>query len=96
MTSVLSPEHFGRHKFEPTPWRLLILFVTLLFDPNWLPRFFWFLSESWMEQFDKDNVVEESPMQLLWILWEREMTGFNDASNSNPQQYETEKSPLLK
>ncbi|CAB9502177.1 Cyclopropane-fatty-acyl-phospholipid synthase [Seminavis robusta] len=70
MTSVLSPSHFGRHKHSMTIYRAVVLFLVVFLDPNWLPRFLWMNQEAWMDQFNPDK-LEDSPMQLLWIMWEK-------------------------
>ena len=38
ITSVMEPTHFGRHKFELTPWRVFYLVSWLATDPHWLHR----------------------------------------------------------
>ncbi|CAB9502306.1 cyclopropane-fatty-acyl-phospholipid synthase [Seminavis robusta] len=70
MTSVLCPNHFGRHKHTLTFYRAVALSLVVLLDPNWLQRFLWMNQEAWMDQFDAKK-LEDSPMQLLWIMWER-------------------------
>ncbi|CAB9517371.1 cyclopropane-fatty-acyl-phospholipid synthase [Seminavis robusta] len=70
MTSVLSPEHFGRHKMKLTFYRFVVVSLWIVFDPNWIQRYMWFNQEAWMDQFDPEK-LEDSPMQLLWIMWER-------------------------
>ena len=35
-------------------------------DPFWMQRFYWFLNESWMDQFDEGD-IEKSDMTLWWL-----------------------------
>lgn len=66
MTSKLNPTHFGRHRFNLTPARLLGAFFMTLLDPYWVHRGLWYTVEAWMEQFEPDNI--EQSMTILWWL----------------------------
>jgi len=71
MTSVLEPTHFGRHHFRLTPHRLLLILTLPLVDPFWWQRLVWFLSETWMFQFDVDD-IDRSDVILWWLMWQVE------------------------
>lgn len=69
MTSVLEPTHFGRHHFSYSLRRLLLILTLPLVDPFWWQRFAWFLSESWMFQFNAED-IDRSDVVLWWLMWQ--------------------------
>ncbi|MFT4623895.1 MAG: cyclopropane fatty-acyl-phospholipid synthase-like methyltransferase [Myxococcota bacterium] len=70
MTSRLEETHFGRHRFTFTVKRALLMAYLVLVDPFWLHRFIWLASESWMDQFDDDD-LENSDVVLYWLRFQR-------------------------
>ena len=66
MTSKLNPTHFGRHRFNFTPERLIAIIVSTVLDPYWVHRMLWYTVEAWMEQFEGDNINQS--MTILWWL----------------------------
>ena len=69
MTSVLEPTHFGRHHFRLNAHRLLLILTLPFVDPFWWQRLVWFLSETWMFQFDADD-IDRSDVILWWLMWQ--------------------------
>jgi cyclopropane fatty-acyl-phospholipid synthase-like methyltransferase len=69
MTSVLEPSHFGKHKFSLSANKIATLMVNAIFDPNWIQRLVWFSAETWMYQFNPDD-LSKSPMQMLWLSFD--------------------------
>ena len=70
MTSKLEPTHFGRHKFKWTSRRIGLFLWQIVSDPFWMQRFYWFLNESWMDQFDEVD-IEKSDMILWWLSFRK-------------------------
>lgn len=69
MTSVLNPTHFGRSKFKMTPLRLFGMSFGFVVDPYWSQRLLWFISESWMDQFDIEH-IDNSDVILFWLCFD--------------------------
>ncbi len=69
MTSVLEKTHFGRHKFNMTLERAVILLSFIVLDPFWLYRYIWFFTEDWMCQFDGQN-INNSDMINWWLTFQ--------------------------
>lgn len=80
MTSVLCPEHFGRHKLQWTPKVFLVFFWNCFADPCWIHKFIWMFSEVWMKQFD-GNDITNSMIKLHWLIFDAK-----DAACGPPQQ----------
>merc|ERR1711920_232077 len=75
MTSIISPEHFGRHSVPWTLRKVLIYLWMVISDPCWPARMVWLSSEAWMWQF-KPADIDNSIVNLLWLVF--------DAKEANP------------
>eukprot|EP01083_Nonionella_stella_P116726 347113_1 len=69
MTSVLNETHFGRHRFTLTLQRAGVMAASSLLDPYWFHRMLWFFQESWMFQFDP-NDIGNSDVILWWLVFQ--------------------------
>lgn len=69
MTSRLEAAHFGRHHFELTARRALVLLWELIVDPSWFQALLWFKLEIWMWQFQSDD-VEKSDVVNWWLVFD--------------------------
>jgi cyclopropane fatty-acyl-phospholipid synthase-like methyltransferase len=70
MTSKLEPTHFGRHKITWTLKKASFGLYVLLTDPHWFQRGLWLVSETWMFQFNEQD-IDKSDMLLWWLTMER-------------------------
>eukprot|EP00483_Globobulimina_turgida_P009292 UN09311 len=70
MTSVINATHFGRHRFKLTFKRIVALIGLYFLDPYWFHRIVWFFQESWMLQFDP-NDINDSDTILWWLVLEK-------------------------
>jgi len=69
MTSVLCPDHFGRHLFKWKTRIILVLLWQIIIDPCWIARMIWLFNETWMFQFDTVN-IDNSMVNLLWLVFD--------------------------
>ena len=69
-TSVINPEHFGIQKMKWNLKRFVYVFYFMLVDPDSIHKWIYRWNQNWMRQFDSDK-IEESPMQLLWLLFQK-------------------------
>ncbi|OVE81144.1 hypothetical protein BVY03_04455 [bacterium K02(2017)] len=69
-TTELDPEHFGLQKMTWNLKRFIYIFYFMLLDPDWFHKWIYRSNKNWMKQFNSKDITE-SPMQLLWLLFQK-------------------------